>query len=209
MLKPDTINSKRNNCVLVALREVSNLPDEAILSAVRKHGYREDKGMYQGHYHAAAQNLGLLLGETVRPQAFFPAEASSGHVYSLPFRKMTINKVLPHLSKGVYFLRVEGHVMVVRDGRLVDHNWSKASLRRRVLDVTQVLNAYVPPVKGYVKCVRSRGRRAGVPSWHRYEAMKAYLKANPETTPEQLVSNSPYLKADVRWDLKRGNIIII
>jgi len=206
--KPDTINGKRNNCVLVALREVSNLSDEVILAAVRKCGYKENQGMYSHQYLKAAEILGISVEASKYAWDLFPANGDGSRFFSPS--KCSLSKVLPQIADGVYLVRVNGHLLVSRFGRLVDHNYSRqAGLGRRVIDVMRVNNPFVKKVEGFVSCVRNNPRQFGTGAHERYAEMRRWLALYPKTTKEVLLEKTSYRKEDYAWDLRRGNIVIV
>lgn len=201
-----TIDELMNNCVLIALREVSGLPDQMILEAVRSHGYRNHRGMYQSDYHEAARDLGIQLGEVV---AVRDLPVPDGDDFDRRWDR-SLGKVLPLITDGVYLVRVRGHLLVARNGRMVDHNQGvRSRLRRRVVDVTKVLNPYTPRTEGFVRCVRRNPRHKGTGAWRRYEVMREYLARNKRTTKKELLANTAYRSDDFAWDLARGNITIV
>lgn len=207
--KPDCISDKRNNCVLVALKEVTGKDDAVILAAVRKRGYRDNRGMHQHDYHRAASDLGIDLGPPIdawnlRRRLNLPTIGS-----------LTLRRVIRHfLQEGTWLVRTRCHVFVVRNGRLIDKNWSTSSLGRKVVDVTRVVNPHVAEKQGFVRVLRPRCRRRGTAAWQRFEDMRLYLDKNPHTTKEELLSqcagkgDSGYDATDFAWDLSRGNIEI-
>jgi len=206
--KPDTIDNKRNNCVLVALREVSNLSDEAILAAVRECGYKENQGMYSHQYIKAAGLLGIDVEATRYAWDLFPSDSGGSRFFSPS--KCSLSKVLPQIADGVYLVRVNGHLLVSRFGRLVDHNFNrKAGLGRRVIDVMRINNPFIKKVEGFVSCVRYNPRKRGTGAHERYEEMRRWLSLYPKTTKEVLLEKTSYRQEDYAWDLRRGNIVLV
>ena len=204
--RPECLGDYRNNCVLVALKEVSGRPDHDIFDAVRRHNYKNNRGMYKDDYMAAAADLGIATEPSI-------------YVSSLRWsEKPTVARVIRALlQEGTWLVRTIGHILVVKNGRLIDKNMSKPRLGRRVVDVTRVLNPHVPQKSGYVRVVRHACRRRGTTARARFNEMAAFLARHPRTTRQELlaaVDNSytgvlrSYDAVDFEWDLSRGNIEI-
>src|SRR5262245_48845540 len=119
----EQIWQKRNNCVLVMLKELTGKSDEEIFAAVRRHNYRDNHGMYQHDYLKAATELGMKFGE-IRwghdLHRFVPTSISLNVDERFALRgKITISKFLKYIKTGTYMVRSPGHVFVVRDGKLL------------------------------------------------------------------------------------------
>ena len=90
----ETISSMNNNCSLVALKEVTNAPDEVIFRAVRKNGYKNNKGMYTHQIIAAAKELGLEVETQISGYQLVPMEGG------IRMKKASLSNVLPAISDG-------------------------------------------------------------------------------------------------------------
>lgn len=196
----------QNNCTLVAIKEVSNRSDEDILVAVRKQGYKNNHGMWQHQYHAALADLGIKLGQ---PVSAYSLRMICG---ADQFKPITLSTVLRYLKSktGVWLVRTQGHVFTVREGMLVDTNMRKARLGRRVVDVTEVLNPFVPTLKGLVDYARSiNPKKFGSFSYSRFHEMMNYIRLNGPTKKEVLFEKTKYHAGDYRFDLERGHIKLV
>lgn len=202
----ELIRSKRNNCVLVALKDVSGKTDAEIFAAVRKHGYRDDRGMYTENYHRAAADLGLFLGSERHYWDLACVAGSTGP------RHITVRQCVKMFPKGAYFLKTRGHVFVLRDGIVSDPNWAhRGGMARKVFSVTEILNPHVPEVKGLVCLVRPMVRRRTPGARERWAKVLRFFERVPtwECTPERLLRETGYRKLDFDWDLKRGHLKIV
>lgn len=203
----ERITDYRNNCVLVAIKEVTGLPDAEIFKAVRRHGYKNDHGMYQHDYHVALQELGTQLEKVKYQELIAGAPAKATSIRSL--HGLTINRALRFLRHGVYLVTTRSHVLVVRDGKLVDHNYRwRSALGRTVYGVWRVLNPHMPVKTGKLRVVRQNTRRRNTRTWHAYEEAKNLIGHLEGPTRERLLAYCKIYNAiDLAWDIKRGNIV--
>lgn len=204
----------RNNCTLVALKEITGATDDAIMEAVRRNNYKNNDGMYQNDYHKAANQLGIKLGEVRHAYNYMiderRAAASSGSSYSVGSLNMTIKTFLQKMKKGCYLVRTQRHVFVVRDGVLIDTNWNKSSLGRHIVDFTEVINPFVKEKTGKLKLVRQRNQRKKRAGLIGEEMIKFFRSKNLICSKEELLNSVPGYKGNwLAWDIKRGNIVEI
>src|SRR4249920_263076 len=115
----EKISDYRNNCVLVALKEVSGKDDADILRGVRQFGYRNNKGMYQSDYHRAAHVIGIQLG---KPIYSYDLKLHQG---TMEAKAATLTDVVKKFDKGVFIVTTSGHAFVLRNGVLVDRNFTR------------------------------------------------------------------------------------
>lgn len=207
----ENISGYRNNCVLVALKEVSGKSDDEIMSAVRRCNYKNDKGMYYEDYMRAARLLGVEIGEQ---RWHYDLQRISGD----QFKRLTLAATIKQfLQRGTWLVRTDRHVFVVRDGKLIDRNWHRsASLGRRLVDITEVKNAFVAKLDGFVRVVRRTPRRPGTKAFRKFQDLRHFLDMYPKTTKDQLLNHfaqftdgGGYDATDFAWDLKRGNVEIV
>jgi hypothetical protein len=166
--------------------------------------------MYADQYHNAAMDLGLKLGKTRSEWEMRQEERRiSGGDYN--FKRLSLKTVIAkYLQRGVWLVRVQGHLLVVRGGKLVDRNWSRrAGLGRRVVDVVEVLNPHRPVIQGVIRVIRHNARKRGTGAHARFRHMTELVRLRPTITKEDLLKNSTYTEVDFAWDLQRGNIEII
>lgn len=208
----ENIYNYRNNCTLVALKEITGATDDAIMETVRRNNYRNNDGMYQNDYHNAARQLGIKLGEVKHAYSYMSDQRkAAGQIYGFGTLNMTVKTFLQKMKTGCFLVRTQRHVFVVRDGVLVDTNWNKSSLGRHVVDFTEVLNPFQKAKIGKLKLVRYRNqrkKRAGEIG----QAMINFFrtKTNMITTKEELLKSVPGYKSNwLAWDIKRGNIVEI
>ena len=209
-MKMERIEHYRNNCTLVALKEISGKSDAEILAAVRRNNYKNNQGMYQDDYLRAGRELGMIFGENKYCTTLF-VDQFEGNVsikYNIP--RITLSAILKKLGKGTFLVRTPRHVLVVRDGKMVDKNFYRPKLGRSAIDYTEVKNAYQAPKLGVLKVARENSRKRGTRPWIIAEKVFNYIKANPKATAAEVLKVSPgYSQSWLNWDLKRGNIVEI
>ena len=200
----ECIGQYANNCVLVAIKEISGRSDEDILTAVRRYGYKENHGMHCENYDRAIKDLGIECGKRI---GMYEMMMTSGEERFTP---ITVSKILKRLQRGCWLVRTRGHLFVVRAGRLVDPNFRRrAALGRHVVDIVEVFNPYSPKVKGLVTYHRSNPKKFLSASWKRYQEMVEYIKKYGPIEKEILFKNTSYHAGDYRFDLERGNIKLV
>jgi hypothetical protein len=208
----EKITDYRNNCVLVALKEVSGKDDAEIFRAVRNHNYKNNGGMYQSDYMKAATELGIEMSDVRSCYSLFADqfnEMRSRGNFNIPSRT-TLTAVLKKLNKGTFLVRTPGHILVIRDGRVVDKNFYKPRLGRSTVDYVEVLNAHQEKKVGGLKAVRRNSRRYGTRAYTIGQQAFDYLAKNPTATAADVLRNCPGYKRNwLDWDIKRGNIVEI
>lgn len=186
----DTIDSFSNNCTLVAARELTGLPDETILRVWREHGYQDHGGMWDRDWVPALRDLGLRL-----------VQKSTWRLNNRRAPHPTLAQFVSDHPEGVWIAGTSSHVMVVRDGRIVDPNYRRPGTRRLIRRAWLVLNA-APPRRGSRLVVASNPKRGA--SRFRLRTAQVYLDAHPDATLEQVYECTHYEPRDYRHDLRRG-----
>ena len=126
------------NCTLVAIKEVLSSSDESIFDAFKANGYQENEGFEIDRWIQSAKDLGLRL------KSVSTISEESDRPYGKP-KRMTLARVRDTFTRGTYLVWVQEHVLVLRDGILVDHNADiskafKTSTNSRVLGLWKVMN---------------------------------------------------------------------
>lgn len=142
---PLVISQLRNNCTLVAVKEVTGLPDEVIVKAFLAAGYVPHKGTMVHQYMRVLTNLGFKH-EDVRTSKHVSMYVERRDGYDTVFSAnvafwMTLGQFVREYPKGVFVVRQNGHAFVVREGRIVDPNAAKGArkhLRRRIIDAFRI-----------------------------------------------------------------------
>jgi len=217
----EVIRAGKGTCVLAALRQVlpETTTDEKILRVCRKHGYQpEVGGMYDHQWLKACEELGIEFGVgNDYSRGCFASRYDSNWGMEREYWKNTSLTLGQFCrtdgKKGTWLVTVRGHMLVVRDGVIVDHNYHLAGKRRRMLGAIEVRNSAAPIVDtGYVQ-FRARpknARKPGCKAFHRYALaweMARVCYSNERVPVEDLFLNTDYNKADFRWDIKQGNVI--
>lgn len=125
-----SLKSYRNNCCAVALHELSGRSEHDVVSACIQHSvsFRRHRGMFRNEWLAAGSDLGLILDR----RDCWNADCT------LP----TLKQWIDANPRGTFLIRVRRHVLVVRDGMIIDPNWNgRTGSRRRVHEAFRVDNA--------------------------------------------------------------------
>ena len=218
------IDALTNNCTLVAVREVTRLPDADILKVFREFGYKDNEGMPTSEWTAAAKKLGLKLervntrkeGLSSRrsvavknPYYIRDLDDNINHYRTIDPGKFTLADFCREYKRGVYFVVVSGHALVVRNGKVVDHNYTYTlGMRRRVVRAFRVHN---PPevtekLSPYIKVVKISAKRPGTKAWDRLWDATEYIRRKGEVTKNELLLCTSYTLLDFNHDMKKGII---
>lgn len=219
----EQISRFRNNCTLVAIKEVTRKPDAEIIQAARKNGYVNDKGMRNSQWINAARQLGLELKEVAikpdgahgrlvqyeRYNSYYDQHMTCQRWLSPNF---TLGEFIKEYPKGTFLISVMGHALVVRDGKVVDHNrWGNFGFRRRMVSAHLVLNP--PELKieftPYLMIPRKAVKRRGTAAYMRFIEAIEYLNSQPNVTIEMLTKNTKYTYADFKHDFAKGIVAYV
>ena len=117
----DYMTQGKANCGLHAMREVTGMDDELVIDVAIKAGWKDGFGMgYQSFLRACSalriewttEKCWVTIGGVKKGQ---PTVAQFAAKY-----------------KGTWAVCIEGHVLVVRDGQVID-NQGRKNLRKRVV----------------------------------------------------------------------------
>lgn len=133
----DGFKSQSNNCTMVALAQVSDIPHETIERACYKHGYKPSNGMPNLAVMKAATEVGIQFETIPLPVKYIPGRKQ--------MKRMTVGEVRKKYNDGVYLLFVRGHVLSLVYGDIVDPNFSTYGIKRRVNNLYRVTNSPVKP----------------------------------------------------------------
>ena len=117
--------------------------------------------------------------------------------------------------RGVFIVGVHRHVLVVRDGVVIDPNWRSLGSRRRVWTAYEVLNAapgrspapsWPPDLSASLEAVvlPVRARRPETDAYYRYYDMWLHLRHNPGASAGEVLRWTRYTRSDLRRDTRRG-----
>jgi len=115
----------KNNCCLVAMHLLSDHTDEDILAACyRVPGWKPGRGMRLSQSSEACTWLGIRLEHVPLSRYFTLAQFCKEH------------------EDGTYWVTVNGHALVVHDGKILDPNFARSGRgsRRRVIRAHRCLN---------------------------------------------------------------------
>jgi hypothetical protein len=122
------LDDYKNNCCAVALHEVSGKSEDEVIRAclTRSKIFGRGRGMYDHEWTQAMTDLGL----------------DSQCIIKWRTGNLTLKQFCDENPTGVHIVQVKRHLMVVRDGEIVDPNWrGYAGARRRVHAAYLIHNA--------------------------------------------------------------------
>jgi hypothetical protein len=216
------IDELRGNCTLIAARVISGKSDEEILRVARssKVNYVDHRGLHNWQWTNLYLGLGMQLGKAMYTHELrdkIPGSRGKDEFGWTRYAGITISKVLEILPEGTHLVTTMSHIFVIQDGKLIDPNFNRACLGRRVTQVVQVLNPHIQERKGLLRLrLPGNKRRRGTRAHRVYEEMKMILR-QPMTRDELLsgcaraagTGGDAYNATDLAWDIKRGNIVEI
>jgi hypothetical protein len=196
---PESIACFTNNCTLVAVKELTGRSDDDILTAFRNHGYIENDGCYAQTYLNALKELG-----------YDPQGVRS-------FWGATVKFFLKNCDRtATYLVRTSGHAFVIRKGVVVDPNYRRRGAARILRGAWLIPNAHEPEVGDRVRFVRSpwNAKRFGTKSYARYAKAHHYAgtmwdEYRKRPTAEELIANTEYTRADLKYDLDAGHVEMV
>ena len=208
------ITEYKNNCVLVAFKQVSNLPDPAIIDVCQANGFK-GHGMHQSSWLLAAATLGIELDPV------YNAYRCPDRGFSDPFG-MTIAQFAKKHRDGTFLVQVRGHLLTMHDGKVIDPNYRRRASRRRVHHGYRVMNSTIintrkrgdhlpkDPQFYFINTPNTCARRGSV-RWDIYitvyrEAME--LRMRTALTLSTL-ADVGYTRKMLRSDLRKGNVGLI
>lgn len=226
-----------SNCTLVATREVTGRPDREIIDEFLAAGWKPDHGFSTHKYmNIIRTKFGHEIEEVPTK---VPGRSWSSTTYvdqygyeryrSSPAHRMTLSMFVEAYPTGTYMVAVTGHALVVRDGRVVDPNFRKVGMGRRVVIAHLIKNPapshyikheIVPLQRGEDPLVAFVGVSQRSDSQDSYfrenEAVLQFLREND--TPwlrdglkpvrlSTLIEKTRYLRRDAAWDILRGRLV--
>lgn len=211
---------------MVAVKEVSRLPDHQILAAFRKNGYVDNQGMQTHRWHQAARDCGLIL-ERVKEVKVAWQDVTRKNYWGEEYRSTrmvgySLATIRDTYTEGTYLVGIDSHALVLRNGRIVDPNMKRGMTRSVVCDLTRVVNApEIPEPSDYLSCRVAfgplRGRSGAF--YDRRLAARDYEFSKREvcvktktyiyTTLLDILENTPYTFADFLTEYKSGNARIV
>lgn len=228
-----------NNCTLVAVREVTGRSDEEIIRAFEEKGWKRGHGFATVRYVAIVKNV---FGHSVKEvDTTIPGRKmlDSWVTYTDSWGdrrerftrsyKMTLAMFSKNYPTGTYLITVPGHALVVRDGRVIDPNYSKVGMSRRVISAFLIEDAapsyyarsqVVPLGRGEDPLVRfvgvSQRSVSQDPYYRENEALLQFLRENDASWLRDnlkpvrlstLIEKTRYLRRDAAWDILRGRLV--
>ena len=116
----DYMTQGKANCGLHAMRELTSMDDELVIDVAVKAGWKDGFGMpYQAFLRACAA---LRIEWTTEKRWVSIGGVKKG--------QPTVSQFAAKY-KGTWAVCIEGHVLVVRDGQVID-NQGRKNLRKRV-----------------------------------------------------------------------------
>lgn len=210
LIQGKSISDFRNNCTLVAARELTGRPDAEIMHAFLEYAnWTPGNGCYQ---HNVLSTLRLLGAQT-----------KDITLNWRKFQEPTLGQFCADYPQGSFYVSVRGHALVVRDGHIIDPNYSgRLAKRRRVLCAVQILNPPPSPVtlpprqltRGSDPVVRMQSMPSNARSGYRSKSAVRYRIAfqnhgKQDIRLSVLTTQTAYTRADAAYDIKHGHLVII
>ena len=111
-----------NDCSVKAVAVVTGLSYAEAHALCRQFGRRNRKGMFPIQYHAAIKSLGFTIEKLIAGNA----NGSTSHRLMKCKTIVTLGRNLP--KRGVFLVRVRGHVLAARAGKI--HDWTEGRRHR-------------------------------------------------------------------------------
>lgn len=217
----NTISDLPGNCVPTAFKLVSGLPDKTVFDAAFQAGFESTGGMFQHNWVGMFRTLNLQTEKLEAADLRTTGLSNDG----FSSQRMTLAAFCRTYNKGVFFVGVAQHALVVQDGAVVDPNWgSKIGGRRRVHLAWKVLNS---PLK-HVSVDKPKGKRLtksmtfeairifsvyryGTKHYYGYKSLWEVLGKKPVGFRFTLadLERCDYTRAQLNYDIKRGNVRIV
>jgi hypothetical protein len=123
----ERFEGEANDCTVRALANVLGAPYPLAHRLLSAAGRKPKRGMLWSQWSKVYSRLGIKMvsvhGST--KSARFIARASGVRLS----QGITIEKMLPLISKGRYIVQVTGHVFAVIDGKILDYGYNPAGAR--------------------------------------------------------------------------------
>jgi hypothetical protein len=123
----ERFEGEANDCTVRALANVLGAPYPLAHRLLSAAGRKPKRGMLWSQWSKVYSRLGIKMvsvhGST--KSARFIARASGVKLS----QGITIEKMLPLISKGRYIVQVTGHVFAVIDGKILDYGYNPAGAR--------------------------------------------------------------------------------
>jgi hypothetical protein len=169
------------------------------------------KGMPTFQWIGASETLGLKLEELQMTKVL-----RSNRIYKGDkcFWYPTLAQVLQQYPKGVYFVRIKGHALVIRDGRVIDPNMGKGKTRATVYNVWKIHNPAEPKLGTKIKFFKAPTGRKGATLDRRRQAF-FYIRNCPnwserDSLPmEEVFANTSYTRKDFENDFRKGLVTLV
>jgi len=213
-----TIKSMKKNCTLVAVQLITQLPDEDIFKAFDANGYVDNKGMANYKWTQAAQDLGLQLKEVKVPMEHVKCERkcriTGDMVESYRRKGKTLANIRDEYPVGTFFVTIESHAFVMRDGVIIDVNSRRGKTKAFVHSLHEILNApEVADAGGNRIVFRRRPTGRSGPKYDRrqeaYDFCEPRKKKGRSPTLEFVLKNTAYTQADCDYDVKQGLVYLV
>lgn len=229
-----SIDELDNNCTHLAVREVTGAADADILREYLKVGWKPGEGEHVFNYRKILQALGAKIWPVPTDDLYNPhveiwvkrrrspwEDWEDGREMLNPARFITLKEFLRRFQRGTFIVGVDGHALVVRDGRIIDLNMRSTRTSRRVKSATQIMNPAPTRVghllqsyqlqKGEDPMVQFVGLTTRGPSTAaRRREFEAQSRAgNKPIRLSVLLRETSYTRRDAAWDLRTGRLVVI
>lgn len=125
------IDKFKNNCALVAARDLTQKPDDEIVLAFLHEGWLPNTGCYEQTILKALSRLNVSMSQVAVPRGNGNGARSYGNTNYFRWNNQS----------GTFLVLTPTHAFVMRDGVIVDPNIGRERLKARVINAYQIFNA--------------------------------------------------------------------
>ena len=195
----ETINS---DCLQHALTYISKTSEKELESILDEAGVSSKEGLAMKDLPSVLKSLGRVYQKSL-------TTAKGKNIRQNP----TVWQFAQRNADAVYLVVVSGHILVLDRGRVIDPYVSDESgLKRRIVTAYKITNApkrergSLLDMPAVVHKMATNTRHVDSHERPRYEEMVEYIKNNPGCTFKDVIENTDYTLANLKWDYPRGHV---
>ena len=128
------IDKFKGNCALVAVRDLTQMPDDDIVLAFLHEGWLPNQGTYEHTLKRVLSRLGVSFTQISVPKSE-TSNCRGARAYG------NTNYFRWNNPHGTFLMLTPTHAFVMRDGVIVDPNMRKERLKARITGAYEIHNA--------------------------------------------------------------------
>lgn len=137
------LNGDHNNCTVLSLAAATNMSyDRAYIVAEKIWSRKIKKGVKTKEISNFFNTNSILVNDIDQKFIGKRVEVKSAYLYKktgkVNFCQMSLSTFAKQYSKGVYYILVRSHALVIKDGEIVDHKSLILKNKRRVLNAWKI-----------------------------------------------------------------------